>query len=67
MKLEKYYASAMYEWWLALKQLKNAHENCEHCATAAEKLEKYIGIKEVRRLKRLVKKYPYNQSSVTED
>ena len=59
ISISERYALAIYEWWLALKQLKKAHENCECCKEAARKLEKCIGAKEVRRLKRLVKKYPY--------
>ena len=53
----------MYEWWLALKQLKQAHENCGHCVLAAKELEKIIGDKEVRRLKYLVEKNPYNNKT----
>ena len=55
----QYYAGAMYEWWLALKQSGQSREECGHCTEAAKKLEKCIGVREVRRLKRLVKKYPY--------
>ena len=60
MTINEHYAGAMYEWWLALKQLKQSHDQCGHCTETAKKLEKCLGVNEVRRLKHLVKKYPYS-------
>lgn len=52
----------IYEWWLALGQLTNfsfVHKNCFSCIETAKLIEKLIGRNEVKRLKALVKKFPY--------
>ena len=54
MKLTKPQAEHLYE--LAYD---NLLENCFECYLLKSRLEKYIGEKEVKQIKRMLKKHPY--------
>jgi hypothetical protein len=39
----------------------NFQEGCYECEALQKRMEKHLGEKEVRRIKRLIKKNPYNE------
>ena len=65
ISLSEYDAGHLYEFayeWLASEE----GRMCGACAPLKKRLEKFIGAKEVARIKRTVKKYPYLTSIVKE-
>ena len=54
-------AQAIYEWWLKIQQISPEEESCCVCPHIAKRLETFIGKSEVKRLQKLVKKYPYGK------
>jgi len=54
ISFSKYHASHIYELCLP-----NFQKHCIGCRMIKERLEKFLGEKEVGRIKYLVKKYPY--------
>lgn len=50
-------AERIFEWKLAMNQL--CGPCCENCSLIEKRIEKFIGDKAAKKLKRLVKKHPY--------
>ena len=59
-------AFLLYEWWLALndglEKTRNTPIQCMCCPPIAKRLEKFLGKKEVKKIKKAIKENPYFKS-----